>query len=122
MRHWFSLSTLVTVVLIGFMSCVKDKPHSGKSNEEHSQSAKLLVANEGAYGNGNASLSYIDLQSEVVRNNVYQEANAKPLGDVLQSIYAYKDKIYLVMNNSNKIIVLSKNNFKQVSEIAVSQP
>lgn len=122
MSNRFALSCILVIVIYCFTACVKDKPNSGKANNEHNLSLKLLVANEGAYGNGNASLSYIDLEKQEVRNFVYQAANRKPLGDVLQSVYLHKDKIYLIVNNSNKIVVLSKMDFKQVAEITVSQP
>jgi DNA-binding beta-propeller fold protein YncE len=118
----FDAGITMLLSFLFFSACVKDKPSTGKANNGHTQSPKLLVANEGAYGNGNASLSYIDLEKAEVNNYVYQNANGRPLGDVLQSLNIYRDKIYLIVNNSNKIVVLSKKDFKQSAEIAVSQP
>src|SRR5690606_34656356 len=109
----FDAGITMLLSFLFFSACVKDKPSTGKANNGHTQSPKLLVANEGAYGNGNASLSYIDLEKAEVNNYVYQNANGRPLGDVLQSLNIYRDKIYLIVNNSNKIVVLSKKDFKQ---------
>ncbi|MGB0391896.1 MAG: YncE family protein [Salibacteraceae bacterium] len=78
-----------------------------------------LILNEGNFGFGNASLSVLDLQSNEVQNNVYQRVNNRKLGDVAQSSLVSDSLAFLVINNSNKVIVVSLNDFSVVKEISI---
>jgi|SRR5690554_1600893 len=71
----------------------------------------ILVGNEGSFMADNASLTLVDRGAETATQNVYASANDDAeLGDVLQSMYAYQNEIYVVVNNSGKIEVLDKSN------------
>ncbi|MEQ9216748.1 MAG: hypothetical protein RLO17_01815 [Cyclobacteriaceae bacterium] len=68
----------------------------------------ILISNEGSFGSGDASLSYYDLASQKVFNNVFSLVNdGKEIGDVMQSIYMNQDHAFLVVNNSNKVEALN---------------
>ncbi|WP_262152277.1 T9SS type A sorting domain-containing protein [Chryseobacterium foetidum] len=76
-----------------------------------------IVANEGNYGTPNGEISYIDANNNLT-NNVYSLANnGEALGDILQSIYFNADKSYLVLNNSNKIVVANRSSFLKSATI-----
>lgn len=122
--HWKkSAYLLLGASILLLQSCVKDKPNpNGGGQSNQNDHPKVFVANEGAFGNGNASLSYIDLDEQKVYNNIYQDKNNKVLGDVLQSIAADEKYLYLVVNNSNKIVIIDKKTFEYQGEIAVTQP
>lgn len=82
-----------------------------------------IVANEGNYGTPNADVSYIDKDTKAVTNNIYTSANnGESLGDVLQHIAFHGDYAYLVVNNSNKVVVVDRSSFQKVAEVSVSQP
>ncbi|KQS91899.1 DUF5074 domain-containing protein [Chryseobacterium sp. Leaf394] len=83
-----------------------------------------IVSNEGVYNQSNASISYIDANNNVT-NNIYSLANnGEVLGDVLQSIYFSGDKSYLVLNNSDKVVVADRASFVKSAVITnnISQP
>ncbi|MDO5616280.1 MAG: T9SS type A sorting domain-containing protein [Cruoricaptor ignavus] len=81
----------------------------------------LIVANEGGLGYKNAEVSYIE--NNIVTNNVYSLANnGEQLGDILQSMFFYDDKALLVVNNSDKIVVVNRTTFKKITEISVTKP
>ncbi|WPO81868.1 T9SS type A sorting domain-containing protein [Chryseobacterium sp. JJR-5R] len=83
-----------------------------------------IVSNEGNYGSPTSEISYIDANNNVT-NNVYGLANnGEPLGDILQSIYFNGDKSYLVINNSNKVVVANRSSFVKSAVITsnVVQP
>lgn len=83
-----------------------------------------IVSNEGNYGSPTSEISYIDANNNIT-NNVYSLANGgETLGDVLQSIYFNGDKSYLVVNNSNKVVVANRSSFVRSAVITsnVSQP
>lgn len=70
-----------------------------------------IVANEGNYGSPTGEISYIDANNNLT-NNVYSLANnGEALGDILQSIYFNADKSYMVLNNSNKIVIANRASF-----------
>lgn len=105
-----------------FASCVKDKPNPNNNDHTTTDDRKIFIANEGVFGNGNASLSYINTVKDSIVNNVYTSVNNTSLGDVLQSLTVWKDKLYLVVNNSNKIVIVHKKTLVKQGEISVSQP
>lgn len=73
----------------------------------------VLVANEGNFMKPNAELSYINYSIDKIQNDVYKSANDENLGDVLQSVEFQGDNAYLVINNSNKIVVADRYTFKK---------
>ena len=75
-----------------------------------------LVINEGNFGNGNSSLSYLDWSSSTITNNVYSTINNETLGDIFQSIQRIENQYYFVVNNSQKIIV-TDTSFHKVTTI-----
>lgn len=77
----------------------------------------VLIANEGNFGSPNADVSYIDHDTNALTNNIYQAVNNEPLGDVLQHIRIHEDKAYLVLNNSNKIVIVDRASFEKIGVI-----
>ncbi len=75
-----------------------------------------FVCNQGNFGLGNATLTYIDTESNLVQN-AYQTVNGEALGDTAQSIYFYGDFGYIVVNNSHKVIVVNRYTLQQVTVI-----
>jgi hypothetical protein len=77
----------------------------------------VLIANEGNFQWGNASLSYYDIENNQVHNNLFQAVNNRLLGDVFQSITLHENLAFLVLNNSGRIEVVAKNTFKSIASI-----
>lgn len=78
----------------------------------------VYIVNEGNFQFGNAKVSYYNRQDGTVTEDLFQPANNRPLGDVLQSIYAFNGKVYLIVNNSHKIEVVDSGTF--VSSAVIS--
>ncbi|MBK8442042.1 MAG: hypothetical protein IPL35_00895 [Sphingobacteriales bacterium] len=78
-------------------------PNSGTFNV----SSGVLIANEGNFGAGTASISHYNPNTATATEDVFAAANDnRPLGDVCQSVTKFNNKIYAVVNNSSKIEVL----------------
>lgn len=62
-----------------------------------------FVLNEGNFGTGNGSISFIGSDTTIER--VFQQVNGLPLGDVVQDLAFAGDLAYIVVNNDNKVEV-----------------
>lgn len=76
-----------------------------------------FISNEGGWENANASVSYYDFDKDVITNDIYETKNKVVLGDVLQSICINNNKVYLVLNGSNKAEVVTKDSFARIGTI-----
>lgn len=79
--------------------------------------AALWVGSEGLFQHGDASLMYVDIHGNKIYPDVFKSVNNRALGDVLQSINIWKDKVYLVVNNSQKIEIIDRNTFASTGTI-----
>lgn len=95
---------------------------SNPSSSDQDQIPKLsfkgaFIANEGNFLQGNASLSYYDANQDKMYNNVFRNTNDRDLGDVANSICVKDSLAYLVINNSDKIEVITINSFSSIKTI-----
>lgn len=99
------------ILLTVFLSaCRKEKP---MPETVDAGSGTVLVLNEGNFMWANASLDVYQLDSGKLQSNIYQKVNGKPLGDVLQSGSIINGDVWLVVNNSGKIVVLDSATLKE---------
>jgi len=79
----------------------------------------ILITNEGPFSSGSGTLSYYNPTTNAVENDIFQTANGYPVGSILQSVYSYQatNRAYLVVNNSQKVIVANRNTMAEVAEI-----
>lgn len=112
---------LLYIFIIVVVSCKKDKPPvkpiTQKDTTPYNNNKRILICNEGTFNFNNASVSATYTETETVVEDLYKESNQLNLGDVLQSISFYGNYAYLVVNNSNKIEVVNKNDFKRIASI-----
>jgi len=81
----------------------------------------VIVLNEGGFQKSNGSVG-IYKPGTSSYSDLFKTANGRPLGDVVQSITEIAGKYYIVVNNSNKIEVVNKSDFKSVATININQP
>ena len=77
----------------------------------------VFICNEGAFGQGNGSISFLNTDSNTFSEDLYFAANNLPLGDVAQSIALYDNRAFIAVNNSQKMEVVSLENFKRITTI-----
>jgi hypothetical protein len=65
----------------------------------------IFIACEGNFMYGNGSLSFYHPDKKEVTNHLFQARNNAPLGDVVQSLARYGNSLFIVVNNSGKIVV-----------------
>ena len=106
---------LVSGTLFFLSSCKKD---TVEPNENPTYENGAFIINEGPFQNGSGTLSFYSRQSGEISNDIYQNANEKvQLGNIVHSMTIHNDLAYIVVNNSNKIIIANAKNLENVGEI-----
>lgn len=77
----------------------------------------FFVVNEGNFTVGNSSLSFYSYDSARMFNHVFYEKNRAPLGDVAVSMDLFRNKAFIVVNNSGLVYVVNKNNVEFITKI-----
>jgi hypothetical protein len=115
MKMRLSLWLMALCVVLVLQRCSDDDQTTPTPTPEPAEpgpfeKAGVLVANEGGFGSGNATLSFYDGTS--LQGNIFKNAGGQFAGDVLQSVTIDGDKAYLVLNGSNAIEVANSGTFK----------
>ncbi len=118
MKKIKSASWLIAALFVSvFSACKPDE--DVKVETENFEG--VIVVNEGGFGKSNGSVGVFKPGTGDYFD-AFRKANGRPLGDVVQSVTLINDKFYIVVNNSNKIEVVNKSDFKSVTTITVTQP
>lgn len=83
----------------------------------------FYLVNEGNMNMNKASLDYMDLVNGIYTRNLYNQVNpevTKGLGDVGNDIGRYGNKLYVVVNVSNKVEVLNVKTGKKIGQINIT--
>ncbi len=112
MKKSVKLMMAMLVLAFAFASCGGDDETQYAEFENGA-----IILNEGAYGNSNASITFIGYGSDIADNQIFYRVNGRELGDVLQHAAIYNGKIYMVLNNSGKVEVASSATFIQLQTI-----
>jgi hypothetical protein len=113
-------SKLVFVALISsvfFVSCsdddaVVEAPLGSYDNG-------VLILNQGGFGHGDASVSYLSEDFVTQQNNIFSIVNPSiTLGDTAQDIGLYQNLAFVVLNYSNKIEVVNRYTMVHVATIS----
>ena len=112
MKNIISLLTLIAILF----SCKKDSvPES--TTTFGAISGSVYISNEGNFQSGNASISYFNPINSNVSADAYKEVNNQSLGDICQSLKMINSKLFLVVNNSGKIVVCDPFTMKKITAI-----
>ena len=113
--------TLIIALCCFVASCKKDKPDA-VNNSVPGATGNVYVVCEGNFGTGDATLYAFDPATDSVYGDLYSIANGQPLGDVFQSMQRIGDKLFLCINNSDKIVVVNASDRKLTGLIAIPKP
>ncbi len=124
-RHRYILFVLAMLSLLA-ISCRKDAPPSTEqvttlfTPNPSSVVKGVYLLNEGNFNANKATLDYVDYTNGLYRKNIYNQVNpevTKGLGDVGNDMAVYGSKLYVVVNNSNKVEVLNAKTGKRITQI-----
>lgn len=99
MKHFLKILFLFTLV----WSCT-DEPVETVYFDLNTENG-IFIANEGNFMYGNGSLSFYHPEKKKVTNHLFSARNNAPLGDVVQSLAQKGTSLFIVVNNSGKIVL-----------------
>ncbi|MDO5569932.1 MAG: hypothetical protein Q4F97_00515 [Bacteroidales bacterium] len=116
MKKLFYKSFILMGLTLGFVGCNEDDE---PDMPEVVVADGVFVANAGNSSLSNASLSYYDIDTKQVTNNLFAAKNpGEELGSLANDMIIYGSKIYVVVSNSSKIEVLDMTG-KRIKNVAV---
>jgi hypothetical protein len=102
-------------LLLGIVSCSSDNTIE---EQEIFYGNGFLIANEGSYGKPEADVTFVSADLSLKQDNIFAFNNSgSKLGDVLQMIAFNGENAYLLLNNSNRIQIANRSNFKANGQI-----
>lgn len=119
---------LLLVISTALQSCRKDKQPIFSEEESlftgdlNASPKGLYLLSEGNMNANKASLDYLDFTTGIYHRNIFDEVNpeiTKGLGDVGNDMAIYGSKLYVVVNNSNKVEVLDAKTSKYLGKIDI---
>ncbi|MDE6197054.1 MAG: YncE family protein [Muribaculaceae bacterium] len=87
--------------------------------------AGFYVLNEGNMGFNKATIDFFDYEKGRYARNLFPEANPDEvlaLGDMGNDIAVYGDRLFIVVNGSNKVEVLEAGTARRIGQLDVSSP
>jgi Tfp pilus assembly protein PilP len=106
----------LTAGIMFMTSCEKDDVSAPVEKGDYTNG--IFVLNEGNFGSGNSSVTFVDQDLTSSTNNIYKNLNGgASLGDTAQDLAFYGDYAYIVLNVSNTIEVVDRNTFEAVATI-----
>lgn len=113
-------SKLVFVALLSatfFVSCTNDDNNNETPLGTYDNG--VLILNQGNFGQGNATISYLSNDFVTQQNDIFHLINPTiTLGDTAQDIGLYQDLAFIVLNVSNKIEVVNRYSMVHVATIS----
>ncbi|UYZ62850.1 DUF5074 domain-containing protein [Hymenobacter weizhouensis] len=108
---------LGTAATFSLAACDPDK--DPEPTEQPIVTKSVFVVNEGNFMRSNADISLFSKASATVTNRtLFSSTNGRALGDVAQSMAVQDSLGYIVVNNSNKVEVVSLAKFRSKATIA----
>lgn len=103
---------LITYLFVISAGC-KDETEVCESPCYSGERNGFFVVNEGPFQRGSGTILFYDSGQDKTCQRVYQRANcSEELGNIVQSMEFFGDEVFIVVNNSDKVIVADKKTFK----------
>lgn len=81
----------------------------------------VFISNEGVFNQTSGTVSYFDGQQ--AEQAIFRNVNGFDLGNVVQSIHRHQSRVYVVVNNSQKVEIVEAESFDHLGTIGdLAQP
>ncbi|PWL29565.1 MAG: hypothetical protein DCO96_07345 [Fluviicola sp. XM-24bin1] len=113
---YFSLIIAATLVLA---SCKEDPQEPFVPNVQNLEGGMLVLC-EGLFQHNNAAINWVSLPSGSSDPNFFETKTGRALGDTGNDMMRYGDKIYVVVNVSSTIEIMSAIDFTPILQIEMT--
>ncbi len=105
---------IIFILAAGLISCEEEANNNTETNDKDTtnQTTVAYVVNEGQFQSNNGSVGKFFPDSGKIINTYFKQQNGRDLGDIVQDLSFYKDKGFLVVNNSKKMEIVDKETFE----------
>ena len=121
---------MILGVIISILSSCREDEHIVVSDvqiirdkiDPNSKIAGMYLVNEGNMGSNKCTLDFLDYTEGIYMRNIYPERNptvVKELGDVGNDVQIYGNKLYIIVNCSNKVEVLDARTGVRIKQIEI---
>lgn len=114
MNKWL----IILILALSFYSCTNDEFGEVNTSDETPSAFHngAFVICEGLFNSGGGDVSWIDFDNGTISNEVFRSVNGFPPGDIPFHMALSGSNIFLTVNNSGKVYMLS-DNFEVVKTI-----
>lgn len=117
------LSYLAFVVLTIFFASCKDNDTIINAIVPEPETRGILILCEGNYNGNNSTITFFSTKDSVKFRDVYGPANnGAKLGDLANSMQIFGNKLYIAVDQSNKIEIIDTATYKSVGRIDLTNP
>ncbi len=115
MKRTFSkLRTTLLLSFIGMLPLTFTSCEDNGGEEDEIQVEGIYIVNEGQFRSNNGSITLMDPGTGKAVNNYFANNNKdRSPGDIIMDLAFSSDKGYIVVNNSQKLVIVDKENFEQ---------
>lgn len=111
-------NVILYFILLLSIGCRSDLPKPTSSEPYLPRAdSNVYIVNEGPFGSGSGSISYYNSKTGIFVEDIYNQVNGSKLGNVCQSMCIVNDTGYIVVNNANKVVIVSMPEFKEIGTI-----
>ena len=79
---------------------------------------KVFISCEGKFIGGTGTLSIFNTKTNATQNDIFKTANGFDLGNIAQSVSVFNNRVYIVVNNANKVEVVNDSTIASVATIS----
>lgn len=108
-----SLMIIFSIMLI-LVSCKKDEDVMDDVIEPDN---RVFIINEGPFQTGSGTLSIYSRNTKDVEQNAFYTVNDFPLGNLVQSLNVFNNKVYVVVNNASRVEVANQSDLVSAGAI-----
>ena len=107
------VQVLAIIIVSLFSGCKKGDDKPSGNNYSHG----VYIVNEGSFMSNNGSISYYDPTDGKIINGIFEAANQRSVGDVVQSFSVVGDTAgYILVNGSGKVEIVRLKDFRTSAE------
>ncbi|MBP7679090.1 MAG: hypothetical protein KA096_01545 [Bacteroidales bacterium] len=109
----YSLLPLAFSFVLWLFSGCGDEPVSPPSV----WTGNIFIINEGPFTSGTGTIMAYNRTTGQMSGDLFEPVNGRPIGNIVQSIGVYRNMVWIMVNNSNKVEVARYGDFSSVITI-----